>query len=135
MPVVQDKHVSKVFGKYSMSINIGNQKRVTVSHRWKSSEFNALEIQPCPYVHKTIADAAIKYLMNHKLPVENSIDVVCYTGAVVRGYRYRVQLHTGKEESGMIGLVSNSPRQLMQQVVISQFVALWVCSSTQLQGQ
>jgi hypothetical protein len=40
-------------------------------------------------MHKTLSDAAIKYSSIHRICHACDIDLVCYTGAVVNGVRYR----------------------------------------------
>lgn len=84
-----DKHCTNLVGMHRLSVDVSSNKRVTVSHQWKAKQFNVLGVEPCAYVHKTISDASIKYTTNHQMEHDCHLDVECYTGAVVRGYKYR----------------------------------------------
>jgi hypothetical protein len=84
-----DSTVSSLSGFYNLSIRISSTKRVTVSHKWKSRYHRMIGIEPCPYMHKTLSDAAIKYSSIHRICHACDIDLVCYTGAIVNGVRYR----------------------------------------------
>jgi hypothetical protein len=84
-----DSTVSSLSGFYNLSICISSTKRVTVSHKWKSRYHRMIGIEPCPYMHKTLSDAAIKYSSIHRICHACDIDLVCYTGAMVNGVRYR----------------------------------------------
>ena len=86
---LHDKHVQNLMGVHHLHLSINAQKRVTVSHTWKYHEYSRLQIQPCEYVHKTIAVSAIKYATMNNIPQETTFKVECYTGATIRGYRYR----------------------------------------------
>ena len=84
----QQKTIS-VNGKYTMSIDIGERNCISVSSQWKWNAMQMIGVSPNHFVHKTIADASIKYTTNRDLDNAASLNVIGYTSAVIDRYRYR----------------------------------------------
>jgi len=72
-----------------MSIDIGERNRISVSSQWKWNAMQMIGVSPNHFVHKTIADASIKYTTNRDLDNAASLNVIGYTSAVIDRYRYR----------------------------------------------
>ena len=84
-----NENVSSLAGMYHLFIKISGNKRITVRHKWKSPYTAILGVKPSAYIHKTIADSAIKYCTNNRISHERDLTLHCYTGAKIRGVTYR----------------------------------------------
>jgi hypothetical protein len=78
-----------VRGKYTLSIKVNAQKRVTCTHTWHNYERRLLGVPPNTFVIKTVSDALIKYNTQHGIQGPLSLDVVGYTSATIHGQCYR----------------------------------------------
>lgn len=85
----QMRNAITVRGKYTMSIDIDERNRISVSSRWNHSAMQMVGVSPNHFLHKTIADASIKYTTNRDMDNACSLNVTGYTSAVIGGYRYR----------------------------------------------
>lgn len=78
-----------VRGKYTMAIHIDTRNRVTVSSKFTYPPMQMLGVQPNQFVHKTIADASIKYCLNRDMDCAANLNIQGFTSAVIGGCRYR----------------------------------------------